>query len=555
MTTWADLRRWSDAPLEDAFQEAKHLQAKLEGAGDDLHRAMKGVTSEGHTADALRGALYSLTHDADVAESALTRLMQALNTAAESVEQIALEVDATDARITANYLVIDEHGTVSISQYARDALSASAPTDHDVMTQSGHPYIVAGVTLPILQSDVDRILAAARETRQTLKRDLATVVKICSDRTVDAEASGTSDSPVSRRDVEQWANRDPAAVRAAWESLSKSQQDQLLENYPDLIGNLAGIPFTVRKLANDQNMQAFVDEASQQLKEVDAEIAQIKDDAAAKQTKDPSGTVWLPRSVPVYTPEQKNRLFELERAREDLLAQRGAAERLLAGDGAVKFDPANDSIIAVNGDLTKNPDIVISYAPGTDTDFGSFANGITDFPQAIVEWLERADESALEFTVKDGQWSTWGGEGANWSSAEMAERGAKVFEFQKLIQMEDYAGDVTTVAKGHSAGVTKLTAAEAQGMVVDKMISEAGSYLHRDWIPNPGTDYTHIQYENDGINFLDNFTRTPHDSDAFENITLELPDEDGGPGGHRRIAQGSETNMPGIRATVRQLKD
>ena len=67
--------------------------------------------------------------------------------------------------------------------------------------------------------------------------------------------------------------------------------------------------------------------------------------------------------------------------------------------------------------------------------------------------------------------------------------------------------------------------------------------------------YTHIQYENDGINFLDNFTRTPHDSDAFENITLELPDEDGGPGGHRRIAQGSETNMPGIRATVRQLKD
>ena len=548
MTTWADLRRWSDAPLEDAFQEAKHLQAKLEGAGDDLYGAMKGVTSEGHTADALRGALYSLTHDADVAESALTRLMQALNTAAESVEQIALEVDATDARITANYLVIDEHGTVSIIEYARDALIASKP-------RPGHPYLLADHALPILQADVNRILSAARETRETLKRDLATVVRIYSDRTVVAEASGTSDSPISRRDVERWANRDPAAVRAAWDSLSQPQQDRLLAQYPDLLGNLAGIPFAVRKLANDRNMRAFLDETGPQLQKIDAEIARIKDDAASKQTKDPSGAVWLPPSAPVYTPEQQNRLFELERAREDLLAQRGAAERLLAGDGAVKFDPANDSIIAVNGDLTKNPDIVISYAPGTDTDFGSFANGITDFPQAIVEWLERADESALEFTVKDGQWSTWGGEGANWSSAEMAERGAKVFEFQKLIQMEDYAGDVTTVAKGHSAGVTKLTAAEAQGMVVDKMISEAGSYLHRDWIPNPGTDYTHIQYENDGINFLDNFTRTPHDSDAFENITLELPDEDGGPGGHRRIAQGSETNMPGIRATVRQLKD
>ena len=241
MTTWADLRRWSDAPLEDAFQEAKHLQAKLEGAGDDLYGAIKGVTSEGHTADALRGALYSLTYDADVAESALTRLMQAFNTAAESVEQIALEVEATDARITENYLVIDESGTVSLSDYALESKTTTLISTAATGELDDTPYAHAYAKRIILQSDVDRILAAARETRQTLKRDLATVVKICSDRTVDAEALGTRDSPISRRDVEQWANRDPAAVRATWESLSKSQQDQLLENYPDLLGNLAGL--------------------------------------------------------------------------------------------------------------------------------------------------------------------------------------------------------------------------------------------------------------------------------------------------------------------------
>ncbi|WP_311479120.1 hypothetical protein [uncultured Gulosibacter sp.] len=555
MTTWADLRRWSDAPLEDAFQEAKHLQAKLEGAGDDLYGAIKGVTSEGHTADALRGALYSLTYDADVAESALTRLMQAFNTAAESVEQIALEVEATDARITENYLVIDESGTVSLSDYALESKTTTLISTAATGELDDTPYAHAYAKRIILQSDVDRILAAARETRQTLKRDLATVVKICSDRTVDAEALGTRDSPISRRDVEQWANRDPAAVRATWESLSKSQQDQLLDNYPDLLGNLAGIPFTVRKLANDQNMQAFVDEASQQLKEVDAEIAQIKDDAAAKQTKDPSGTVWLSPSGPVYTPEQQNRLLELARVREDLIDQRGAAERLLAGDGAVKFDPANDSIIAVNGDLTKNPDTVISYVPGTGTDFSSFANGITDFPEAVVDELKVDRQSAIAFTIKDGSWSTWVGEGANSSPSEMAERGEKVFEFQKLIQMEDYSEDVKTVAKGHSAGMTKLSAAEAQGMVVDEMISDAGSYLVSEWTPNPNTEYTHIQYKNDAINSLDPFMHTPHNSDVFEHKTLEPHINNNPIDGHSRIVQGPETNRPGIVATVDEIKD
>ncbi len=302
-------------------------------------------------------------------------------------------------------------------------------------------------------------------------------------------------------------------------------------------------------------MRAFLDETGPQLQKIDAEIARIKDDAASKQTKDPSGTVWLPASAPVYTPEQQNRLFELERAREDLLAQRGAAERLLASDGAVKFDPANDSIIAVNGDLSKNPDTVISYVPGTGTDFDSFANGIADYPLAVSKVLAEDQLSAIAFTIKDGSWSTWVGEGANSSPSEMGERGDKVFEFQKLIQMEDYSEDTKTVAKGHSAGMTKLSAAEAQGMVVDEVISDAGSYLVSEWLPNPNTEYTHIQYKNDAINALDPFVHTPHNSSAFEQKTLEPHINNNPLDGHSRIVQGPEANKPGIVATVDEIKD
>lgn len=201
------------------------------------------------------------------------------------------------------------------------------------------------------------------------------------------------------------------------------------------------------------------------------------------------------------------------------------------------------------------PDHVISYVPGTSTDFGSFSSDITLLPEAIVAQLQRLDESAVVFTIKDGPWSTWAGEGANSSPNEMRERGERVYDLQRLIQLEDYGDQTQTSVIGHSAGVTKLSAAEALGMVVDESISLGGSYLVDDWVGNPNTDYAHIQYKNDFINLLDPYTRTPHNRPEFANITLEPHIINGAIKGHIRVAQGPTTNETGIRAIINEIKN
>ena len=552
MTNWAHLREWRDTPLEDAYREAQYLQTKLELAGNDIISVMRGVSSEGHTADALRGSLYVLANETDVAETALTALMHALNTAAESVEQIALEVGATDARIAANSLTIDDAGNVEIQEWLRKAIG-SVNVSTDIPAQTSY---LAGIQLmygeakraqAFVQATVDRLLQEAQETRDRLKSSLAEVVSICTNKRVSAEASGSSTTTiVSRHDVEQWGSYGPAEVRAIWDSLSEEQRRQILSSFPDIIGNLPGIPFAVRKEANDQNLQDFIEKSYSAHPDLEAELQRIQDEAKAE-----SGTAWSRHGIIAYTEEQAQEIRRLEDVRE----KRKAAELLLERGGAVKFDPANDSVIAVNGDLKTTPDHVISYVPGTSTDFGSFSSDITLLPEAIVAQLQRLDESAVVFTIKDGPWSTWAGEGANSSPNEMRERGERVYDLQRLIQLEDYGDQTQTSVIGHSAGVTKLSAAEALGMVVDESISLGGSYLVDDWVGNPNTDYAHIQYKNDFINLLDPYTRTPHNRPEFANITLEPHIINGAIKGHIRVAQGPTTNETGIRAIINEIKN
>lgn len=553
MTTWAHLREWRDTPLEGAYHEAHYLQTKLELAGNDITSVMRRLSSKGQTADALRDSLYALANKSDVAETALTALMRALNTAAESVEQIALEVEATDARIAANSLIIDDAGNVEIQEWLRKAIS-SVNDSTDIPAQTSYfgsiqlLYGQAKRAQSLVQATVNRLLQEAQETRDRLKSSLSEVVSICTNNRVSAEASGSSATTfVLRHDVEQWSNYDPAAVRAIWDSLSEEQQRQILSSFPDIIGNLPGIPLAVRKEANDQNLQDFLDKSYSDHPDLDAELQRIHDEAKAE-----SGTAWSRHGMMFLTEEQAKQIRLIEEIRD----KRNAAEYLLESGGAVKFDPDSDSVIAVNGDLKTTPDHVISYVPGTSTDFGSFSSsGITLLPEAIVAQLQRLDEKAVVFTIKDGPWSTWSGEGANSSPNEMRERGERVYDLQRLIQLEDYGDQTQTTVISHSAGVTKGSAAEAQGMVVDESISLGGSYLVDDWVENPNTDYAHIQYKNDFINALDPYTRTPHNRPEFANITLEPHINNGVIEGHIRVAQGPETNETGIRAIINEIKN
>ena len=114
MTSWADLRAWTEEPFVRAYGEAKHLQEIVQQCGDDVRSTRLGVESVGEVAERLRLILAGFEAETDVAESALTLAMRALNEAEESVEQIRMEVEATDGRADSKYLIVSDYGVVSI---------------------------------------------------------------------------------------------------------------------------------------------------------------------------------------------------------------------------------------------------------------------------------------------------------------------------------------------------------------------------------------------------------------------------------------------------------
>ncbi len=544
MTSWADLRAWTEEPFVRAYGEAKHLQEIVQQCGDDVRSTRLGVESVGEVAERLRLILAGFEAETDVAESALTLAMRALNEAEESVEQIRMEVEATDGRADSKYLIVSDYGVVSIMPDVVADWEATLGRNRHPHLYQGHPYKIAERYLPLVQDAVDRIMQDASEARRALAEAIAHAQVGLMRGIAIPEAIGSSEARVTRDDVEHWASMTPAAVRANWDALSNEQQKQIVAEFPELIGNLAGIPFAVRASANDKNMQAYVDKVKREHPDLEEEIRQLQ---VEMKTPDSPGER-VHGAFP--TSEEEAKLEELQ----NLLASRLAAEALLEGDGAVKFDPMNDSVIAVNGDLTVSPDKVITYIPGTGATMASFSDGITDMPDDVIERLGERGQSGLAFTVKDGPWSTWQGEGANHSPEEMRERGEKVAEFQQLVQLEDYPAE--TVAIGHSAGMSKHSAAELSGMVTDEVISIGGSYVFDEWIANPNAEYTHVQYKNDAINVLDVLgKKTPHNQDVFDKTYVDPHVDNDGFDGHVRIAEGIENNWHGVGVIENEVVD
>lgn len=242
------------------------------------------------------------------------------------------------------------------------------------------------------------------------------------------------------------------------------------------------------------------------------------------------------------TGDELNLLHELHEIR----SKRDAALQIRNGTSAILFDPKNDRIATVAGDLNGNVDQAIIYAPGTGTNMQSFASGINSFGNSVVNELQDQQQNAIVLTVKDGPWSTWHGEGFNGSESEMRERGVKIHAIANDLRLEDYGPNTEYSAIGHSAGMSKIGTAETNGATFDNVISLSGSYVGSSWIADPSTEYTHIQYDNDPINALDKLGyRTPNRLDEFTNVHLASPREDG-IDNHSRISQSSETNSDGI---------
>lgn len=189
-----------------------------------------------------------------------------------------------------------------------------------------------------------------------------------------ADAAG--DAAVVRKEAADYlrdtipADRSPADRHSWWQGLSDDQRAELLATYPNVIGNLDGVPSEVRDEANRDNLQLLIGKLSEQSDEKSqtqlAGMRSIDDQLRNPGPKDPPmyllgigdqgggraivayGNPDTSRNVSAYVPGLGTAL-DAEFARNDLKRARDTAS------GAREFESSSASIVWLGYDAPQLP--------------------------------------------------------------------------------------------------------------------------------------------------------------------------------------------------------
>lgn len=232
------------------------------------------------------------------------------------------------------------------------------------------------------------------------------------------------------------AGLSPQQVRAWWDRLSDAERDTFIRDQHWTAGNLNGIPFERRVEANRLSARAMLADGG------------------------------IDRDSSEYS----------------YLTEVAEGERTL-----ISFDPANDRIIEMIGELTESTRDIVSYVPGTTADMQGFYDAKTqEVGQYLVDHATPPG-STVAFIFKDAEFPTFGPDGV-YHSSWAASVGDPYHRFQQALGL-DNPGRVPVTSIEHSFGSSVGGYAEIQGTTFDTRIVLAGAGMTDEWTPNPGTDY------------------------------------------------------------------
>lgn len=154
-----------------------------------------------------------------------------------------------------------------------------SPNENGLYTPGTGPGGTPGLISPNpnrakAQDIADRIAHALREAREIDERyrqvlsklkagpGLAVDAKTWADAAADVKAVGDAEADYLKDNIP--LDKSPAARKEWWDHLTQEQREEYLAVYPDVVGNLDGIPATVRDEANRENIQLLIGKLSGQ---------------------------------------------------------------------------------------------------------------------------------------------------------------------------------------------------------------------------------------------------------------------------------------------------
>ncbi|MFJ1601266.1 alpha/beta hydrolase [Streptomyces sp. NPDC088261] len=276
--TWAQLREVRCSELEDAADGWGRASNRADAARDRVDRQLLTGIRDSQRGEAARAAvvrLRDLSRNFQYVHTECGLVRTALNSLAHELRgpQRALREALEDARALG--FTVHPDGGVSYPE-AGENWSTGRPVPGGRIAGSGaEPFAAVpsayGSVNPNeakAQDVVDRVGRALREARGIDERYAATLRKLTAQEGLKVSAATWTDAYGDATAVRGAADgylraaipedASPAERKAWWDGLTRERREEYLAVYPDVIGNLDGIPAVARDAANRDNLQLLM---------------------------------------------------------------------------------------------------------------------------------------------------------------------------------------------------------------------------------------------------------------------------------------------------------
>ena len=245
---WTDIQQWESAPLQTYAAECEDKQRKLQTVGDALGQRLDSLIGSGQTVEAAKAALRKRI---TAIEKEVNFLISSAEIASEGAQGInEVRANADDAKQLANTwrMTIDASGNVSMD---------------DAQVKR---HLKAG-------KNIFEIMRAVNTTQERVNTALKQAQKLVDSlsQKISALDAGTYDNNVNysaTKKVRPSLPPDGASaqeVASWWSSLSDDDKQWMINQHPDVIGNLEGVDYTSRNQANRIMLPRLQKQAKEEL--------------------------------------------------------------------------------------------------------------------------------------------------------------------------------------------------------------------------------------------------------------------------------------------------
>lgn len=432
---WTDIQQWESAPLQTYATECENKQRKLQPVGDALGQRLDSLIGSGQTVEAAKAALRKRITAIEKEVNFLISSAEIASEGAQGINEVRANADDAKQLAQSWNMTIDSSGNVSM-----DAAQVKRHRD-------------SGISKKEIQSAVDtaqdRVNSAVQQAR-SLVESLSQKMSALDAGTYNNNVRYSATNKVrpslpppgaSAQEVASW-----------WSSLSDDDKQWMINQHPDVIGNLEGVDYTSRNQANRIMLPRLKEQAEDELEAYRKKAGWFKTPAEAKEIQ-----------------RLEDRVKALNEIDKTLKRESDGVPRYL-----MQLDPSGPNILAaVSQNNPDDADHIGVIVPGMTT---SVAGSIQEYDGHAKVMREAAEKSAgpgqkvamVEFFGYDAPPGV-----LEASNTDMAQDGAKkLSSFLTGIDAarEHGAGDAHITVAAHSYGST--TAGIAATLVGDGVIDD-----------------------------------------------------------------------------------